>query len=281
MGTIIIGAGISGLMAAHKFSRALVLERGDKNSIMRMINATFYAHEFVPKFAEQKVLVRTVVRGDGTARDYAEKIYGDRNHPVSMDHVDHETNAWKWDSVALLKEVQDHILWKSSVKRIDLHLGRVYVDESPLCSSGFFAFDKLITSVPLPVLLKMVGWSADMPFKSDPIWLMDDLTMAKDIPPEGEQHVIYYPDLSVPYYRSNQMGGSNIIEFEYSDRMVTDVVRKRGVALRPGKIWPHPDAGELVQRLKHYNTFCIGRYACWEPKMLSNHAWRAIQEIEV
>lgn len=280
MGTIIIGAGISGLMAAHKFPLALILERGDEDSVMPMINATFYAHEFVPKFAEQEIMVRTVIRGDGTAQDYAEKIYGDRNHPVSMEHVDYEIKAWKWNSVALLEKVKGRILWKTNVKRIDLYLGRIYVVDSPLIDTGFFDFDKLITSVPLPVLLRMVGWSVDAPFRSDPIWLFDDVVAAKDMLPEGQQHVIYYPDLSVPYYRSNQMGGTKVIEFEYSNRMAPDYVRRRGVPLHPGKIWPHPEAGELVERLKQYNTFCAGRYACWSPKMLSHHTWKAIQEIE-
>lgn len=282
MGTVIIGGSISGLMAAHRFPVALVIEQGSQTSVMPMLNATFYAHERVPKFAEQEVLVRTVVRGKGTARDYAKKVYGDWDHPVSMDHIEHEIKAWKWDSHALLADVSERILWQTRVVSIDLDRREVYTEGKTTDSYEPFPFHSLIVTIPLPALLRMIGWTCNTHFRSAPIWLQDvDFGNRTSVPPINTQLVTYCPSLDIPYYRSNQMGGSSLIEYEYSDLMVPRHIREgEGRMLRPGKIWPHPQADDLVEKLHHFGVFCVGRYACWEPKMLSHHAWRMLQGME-
>ena len=274
MQIVIIGASISGMMAAARWPDAVLLELGRPEDLAPVMVATFYAHQRVPVFAEEEIEVQTQVVGHGGAREYAFKVYGDPEALVSQSSIRSLSRAWLWDGKALAATIQGRTHFTTPATYIDLNRKLVQT------SHRTFLYDSLIVTAPLPLLLALTGIPMPVqPFRSEPIWLemWPAEEMGYPILPAGRMVVRYFPDMDIPWYRSNQRG--NEVELEYTDRMVPERVRKTGRVLRPGKIWAHPAAASFVALLEQFDVHCLGRYARWEQKWLSHQTWEQIQQM--
>lgn len=263
-GAVILGAGVSGLLAASRWPDARVFER-QSAAVPPVMQATFYSEHRVPVFAEHEIVVYTRYGSVGTPEDYARKVYADPSVPVSAGTFRPWQAAFGWDGRELLAASVGRVAWERTVAVVDV-AGRMLV----LADGERVSYGVLINTIPLPVFLRMAGIECSAPLRSLPIFLRKGRA-AVPIPP-GEQHVVYWPGPERPYYRTSQRGGQLTEEHMHPPAGPVVVVL-------PGKIFPVPSAETLVASLEAEGIICLGRYAEWKPKLLSHQVWGRILDL--
>lgn len=144
-----------------------------------------------------------------------------------------------------------------------------------------------ITTIPMPLLMKMVGWPVAPEFEWRPIVSMTGQLghLKADI-----YQTIYYPDPALPFYRASITGSKLIIEFnpyQEPDLSVIDIVMRdfglpwseRGI----GTIrYSRQEYGKLIDvdartrqefvlaMTDEYNIYSVGRFATWRQLLLDD-----------
>jgi len=256
-------------------------------SIAPVLASVFYAHQPVPGFATKPLRVTTKVLGRNKPRDYAEKVYQNRLLPVSMDSIVPEVQAWQWDFSAVMADLRasgaHRIRWNTKVVGVDWLHSYLHV----MCggTAEVIPYDHLITSAPMPVMLKLAEYSSNStfpPFKSEPIWLRNIPGPEIGKLEDGHIEVTYCSDLDVLWYRRNQRGYN--YEYEFTQRGYDKLgheMRLGMVPLRPGKLQPHDHVLEIREWFKERSIHLVGRYAMWEHKWLSHQTWEQIAEMRL
>lgn len=144
-----------------------------------------------------------------------------------------------------------------------------------------------ITTIPMPVMMKMVGW--DNPgFRWRPVWSMRVELLDVDV-----YQTIYYPEGNVPYYRASITGSQLIVE--YMDEPTTDTNALAGQAVdvmhdfgistegawkmtppkrqEYGKLVPLDKSARqtfILALTDQYNCYSVGRFATWRQILLDD-----------
>lgn len=264
---LVLGAGVSGLLAAARWPNAVVLER-QPASTPPILWATFYSHRYIPKFAERPLTVRTRVAGSGGPAEYALKVYGDSGVPVSLSSVAPVAEMHEWDGRQLLSVADGRVRTECEVAHIDVSARKLV-----LRGGEQVWYDWLISTIPLPSLLRLIGAGEGVAtFRSLPIFLRR--RTAEPAAPAGEQWVTYWPGPEVAYYRTSQRGRQLTEEHLYPCPGPV-------IVLLPGKIFQHSVAAEWVKRLEGDRIISLGRYAEWKPKLLSHQTWERLQQLDL
>lgn len=142
------------------------------------------------------------------------------------------------------------------------------------------AGDSIISTIPMPALMRIVGWQAPE-FKWRPIW-----SLVVDVPTDVHQ-TIYYPG-DEPYYRASITGSELIIEFtqevEAAVAHIASVLSDFGIASNAigGLKIKRQEYGKLIsisdderQRFilhmtDQYRVYSIGRFATWRQILLDD-----------
>lgn len=142
-----------------------------------------------------------------------------------------------------------------------------------------------VSTIPMPVLMKQLGWKDIPKFEFKPIW-----TITCDIPGVNVNQTIYFPDLDVPYYRASFVGSRFIIELirdpgDESAGIFAEVIDYFGIDTKGrfadietksqplGKMLSIDN--ELRKEFMHYatanyNIYSLGRFATWRPILLDD-----------
>lgn len=144
-----------------------------------------------------------------------------------------------------------------------------------------------ISTIPMPALMAMVGWPRQPTFEFREVW---SVTMTIAEPKVDVYQTIYYPDLTVPFYRASFTGSRLIVEFATDPTERDWPTETRGAAEdfgiipttsqfdppryhRYGKLVPLPDRERhefIMAMTDEYNIYSVGRFATWRQILLDD-----------
>ena len=282
---IVIGAGMAGLLAGNMLRRFRPYIWEGKEDLP--IN-----HSALLRFRTEKVGIATAIPFEkvkvNKAIKYDGKLITDPSVFLSNMYSEKVTGAVLPRSIDSLETVERYIAPNNFVHTMATN-----------CNIAFrkrFDFDNwmskqyrtpLISTIPMPALMKMVG-GKDMPdFNFQNIWTQKAVI---DEPECNVHQTIYYPDPTVPYYRISIMGNVIISEFikepsEYIGGHLSNVLYedfgfmpKKLIDLKEskqvyGKIKPIDEnlRKEFVFEMTNkYKIYSVGRFATWRQLLLDD-----------
>lgn len=266
----IIGAGLAGLLAGRFFPQAEIYEAQ---------RALPHNHEAILRFRTnalegfgvplEKVYVRKFAMANNTFVDkpnpyicnmYSQKVTGE----VSSRSIWDLEPGHRWVGPANMTEILARglsITFNHSVGGI-----KQISDREPV-----------ISTIPMPILMDMVGWTDKPKFGFSSIWVISGYIDKVDV-----HQTIYYTDADVPYYRASLVGNRLIIEFitnpteenhpMFIDRVLDDfgingrVFNIKVTQQKFGKIVPIDDGlrKEFIYSMtREHNIYSLGRFATW------------------
>lgn len=270
---IIVGAGLAGLIAAHAWPTAPVLESSAKPRAGHRALLRFRS-EAVGRLTGiefRKVTVRKGIwANDGFqnpairwANLYAQKVVGRLAGDRSIWNLDTSERFIAPDTFydQLVDSVGQRIQWNMNAS---FNMGHV-----------------LVSTAPLPVVLKSLDINAPVEFPRAPIKVTRYRVPGADV-----FQTIYFPERCLNVYRASITGETLIIESvaDLDELDEQEVERAFGLRLEDcdlmesveqkyGKIAPIDDAvrKQLLFRLTHdHNIYSLGRFATWRNILLDD-----------
>lgn len=144
--------------------------------------------------------------------------------------------------------------------------------------------DPIVSTIPMPVMMDMVGWKNKPVFEYNHIWALNTTI----VNPKCNIHqTIYFTDLSNPCYRASIVGDRFIAEFvgQPTNKSLHEVLDYFGLPASTmcddptitkqayGKIVPIDDElrKEFIYTLtREYNIYSLGRFATWRQLVLDD-----------
>lgn len=277
---IVLGAGLSGLLAGALDRRAQLIEaqpnlphnhhavlrfRDDK--ISRALNIPFRRVRVLKGVATAGGVRTEVTPAD--ANRYARKVTGSVTARSILD----------------LRPVDRYIAPPDLIPQLaELCAGRITL-KSPVDAESLRKMDRpLISTIPLPAMLKLLGVEdLDLKFDRAPIRVMKLTVRGADV-----FQTIYFPGEDTPVYRATITGSDMAVEMT-EDGALTQyaleaVLAAFGLELHHaevtkthrqnfGKILPLPDNERkaLLLRLSvDHGVYSLGRFACWRNILLDD-----------
>lgn len=279
---IIVGAGMSGLIASHYFRHRApsVLESqealpNNHGALLRFRSDTVSKTTGIPF---RKMRVRKSIVFDGQ--------FADRCNPFLANMYSLKvTNEVAGRSIWNMEEVDRYIAPTNFIGRAANHQTIVYsrifsptMKPSPM---------PIISTMPMPAMMKMVKWPRIPEFKYREIISIQATFMEPEV---DVAQTIYYPSHDVPYYRASISGNTLIVEFiedpsdDYLD-LIDNICKDFGID-RPvfatcpivkrhkyGKIVPIDDdlrKDFMYHLTREYNIYSLGRFATWRQILLDD-----------
>ena len=270
---IIVGAGLAGLIAAHAWPTAQVLEAAPKPRAGHRALLRFRS-EAVGRLTGiefRKVTVRKGIWADygfqqpaiRWANLYAQKVLGRLVGDRSIWNLETSERFIAPDNLyeQLIDSVGDRISWNTNAS---FHTGQL-----------------LVSTAPLPLVLKQLQIPVPAEFPRAPIHVT-----RWHVPGADVFQTIYFPERGIGLYRASITGDTLIAEsvdpIEEDDEK--EIERAFGVSLincermeaveqKYGKIAPIGDAlrKQLLFRLTHdHNIYSLGRFATWRNILLDD-----------
>lgn len=275
---IIVGAGLAGLIAAHAWPSATIIEaapapRAGHRALLRFRSdavANITGIEF------RKVRVHKGIWSEGrlvqpnicVANRYAQKVLG---------RLGGDRSIWNLESVdrfvapetfyeQLVEAVKLRVFWDTKANLADIRPG-------------------IISTAPLPATLSALGIPHEAQFTRAPITVVRCRVPGADV-----FQTVYFPDAETPMYRASITGDTLIIEAmasgvdvrEWMPRAavlvgrafgIGDLQQQEVVQQEYGKIAPIPDAArkQLLFRLtQQHGIYSLGRFATWRNVLLDD-----------
>lgn len=274
---IIIGAGLSGLIAAHAFPHAEIIESADKahaaHAALLRFRSAAVSHLTGIEF--QQVTVRKGIWHDGAFREpdirlanlYSQKILG---------RIE-SRSVWNLEAVTryiapprfyemMLENVGNRVRWGTAVEKFDSSTGPI------------------ISTIPMPDALGLAGISHEgVDFARAPI-----MVFRFHVPCSSVYQTVYFTDPALPVYRASLTGALMIVEatvkgedpaFNLHDICApfslwpSQLQEETRTVQRFGKISPISDAARksFMFRLTHeHGVYSIGRFATWKNILLDD-----------
>lgn len=273
----IAGAGLAGLVAAHAWPQAAVLEASPQPAAAHRALLRFRTDGVsrLTGIEFRKVRVHKGIWSDGgfvgpnirAANLYAQKVLrgsmrGDRS-------------IWRLEPVE--RFIAPDTLYEQLVEAVGSRISWA----TPVDFEGLRT--TCVSTAPLPVTLKALGIEHDLPFRRSGI-----LVRRWTLPESDVFQTIYYPDEGTAMYRASITGGTLIAEFVDADtsaeRDLALLERSFGIDLsaaqalpvveqKYGKIEPVEEGArkQLLFRLTHnHGIFSLGRFATWRNILLDD-----------
>ena len=271
----IVGAGLAGLIAAHAWPQALVLEsaprpRAGHRALLR------FRSEAVGRLTGiefRRVTVRKGLWAEGEFRApsirwanlYAQKVLGDGR-------LVGDRSIWKLDTVE--RFIAPDNLYEQLIESVG---SRIHWNTNAAFGTG----QVLVSTAPLPVVLRALDIAAPVDFPRASI----RVTRWK-VPGADVFQTVYFPERCLGVYRASITGDTLIAESVAPlDEGDTDELERafgirmedcellEAVEQKFGKIAPVDDAvrKQLLFRLTHeHNIYSLGRFATWRNLLLDD-----------
>jgi hypothetical protein len=281
----ILGAGMAGLIAAHKFRghRPVILEAQkslphNHEALLRFRTNTVGAVTGVP-FRECTVRKGIMFRGTyydacapALANMYSRKVAG----------VINDRSIWNLEQAKRYIAPTDFIETMATPLRVKYDYPVRDID----VLTEFARLGPVISTIPMPAMMRIIGWKDVPQFTSRPIWSVQ-VTLIEPI--VGVYQTIYYPELSLPYYRVSLAGSRLTVEFSQQplvsmEEIMPDILNHFG--LEPaiyqigavkihkyGKIAPINEdlRREFIYTLtREFGVYSLGRFATWRQLLLDD-----------
>ncbi len=283
---IIAGAGLAGLIAGTYF-------RGHKHSIIEKQNQLPHNHHAVLRF---KTDIISQITGIPFRRVFVRKSVVHGVHYLEAPNP-YAANSY---SLKVANGVYDRSIW-------DVEHGHRYLApedfhkilaEDHVINYGINLVtdmmgkeEPVISTIPMPILMDIVGWKDKPQFKFNTIWT---LRCFIEDPHCQAQQTIYFSDIEQPWYRATISGNLFMMEFA-QDPLALDSgkyhIAKEGLDFfglkdatissptiheqRFGKIIPIDEdlRKEFMYTMtREYNVYSLGRFATWRPVLLDDLA---------
>lgn len=280
----IIGAGMAGLLAANMLRRhkPVIFEKKDSlpfnhSAVLRFRNEEVSRATGIPfkKVKVQKAVVdcygRMHTRTDlRLSNMYAQKVTG----RVQLRSV------MNLDPVERFIAPPDFIEQMS--KCVDIQFG------SAIDLDGYKPeFGPVISTMPMPELMKQVGWEPRPRFEFSKVWIV---TAEIESPLVDIYQTIYFPDPKAAIYRASITGNRIILEFiedpcgtlgesvvqrwiSYFGIVPKVLVDEKVVEQKYGKISPIDDRlrkNFIYQQSERSHIYSLGRFATWRNILLDD-----------
>lgn len=277
---IIVGAGLSGIIAGHYFRRLKPIIYEKQNSLPNN-------HSAILRFKTDKVARVTeipFIRGMVRKAIMADDCYADYPNPwlanmYSIKVTGKLTDRSIWDITSGPRYIAPPGFTGQASEALSIEYGKEFNCEpiTPL----------VISTMPMPQLMDVVGWSMKPAFQFRPIWSVQ----VEIVSPEVDVfQTIYYPDPADHQYRASITQSTLIIEFaksmfgsELSDcvEFVLDDFGLHGAEVEVGDIKEHkygkilPIDDELRKQFiytmtREYGIYSLGRFATWKQILLDD-----------
>lgn len=280
----IVGAGLAGLLAAHAWPTARVLEAAPGPAPLHRALLRFRSDAVARLTGTEfrRVHVRKGIWSEGryvpadirVANLYARKVLG---------RVAGERSIWNLAPVD--RFIAPETFYEQLVEQCGarIHWGRSADFSAP-------APGPIISTAPLPVVASALGMDTGaVRFDRAPITVERALVRGADA-----FQTVYFPDPDTALYRASLTGGVLILEYAGALRVAGEVeLAARAMGLDPyeiqvvesveqkyGKITniPDPARKELLFRLTHdHGVYSLGRFATWRNIILDD----VVQDIDV
>ena len=282
---IIYGAGMAGLLAAN---------------LLRRFKPTIYeAQESLPNNHSALLRFRTPDIGSacgvrfkevGVSKSifYEGKIFNESNVFLSNQYSNKVTGAILNRSIDSLENSKRFIAPSDLVEMMATNCKINY--STTISNSEVGKFDitePTISTIPMPVMMNLVGWERIPEFKFKPIWVHRATISDPDV---DVYQTIYYPDKNLTHYRSSVIGNEVIVE--HSEKPLANagptimgVLREdfgidaiklsniKSSEQKYGKILPIDETVRkdfILMLTEKYNIYSLGRFATWRQVLLDD-----------
>lgn len=274
--TLIIGGGVSGIMAQYVFPDSMILDAKsveNANDMTASYGAN-YLWEPIECFESKEVLVMTSVDGRPpefqSIKRYKNKI--GKGHENAEDWNEQFRMLQK-GHIIVKPNFEIKALYSSSVTHVDLD--RRLVEVRTGRERRRIYYDTLISTIPMDILVSLsrlnYRFPVDTVFKCNPIYVRR--TKTRDL--TYVFRVDYISDPTNPVYRS-----SRYLDTVQEESLIPFVGGSN--VLRPGKIYDS-NATELIREHFYSNgVVCVGRYGKWVSDELIHqtfHTLKALKEV--
>lgn len=285
---IIYGAGMAGLLAANMLRRFNPTVREAQASLPdnhgALLRFRSDAVERATGMPFKRVTVHKAVKIDGVLRTsadlrisnmYSQKVSEEVMTRSVMNLTPGERYIAPDDFIATMAA--------GATIEYDQALGS---EDLYACLEGMYG--PVISTVPMPVMMDIVGWEDKPEFHYLPIWSYKARILA---PVTRVYQTVYYPEHELPYYRASITGDQLIIEYTmelkpeegWADAMahVLDDFGIRDAELVEGKV-SYQKYGKLLpidDRLRRvfimmltneYGIYSVGRFATWKQILMDD-----------
>ena len=282
---IIAGAGMAGLIAGNYFQRKATVtiwemqkELPHNHSALLRFKSTVVADAVGIPF--HRVMVhKALVHGEHFV-DFPNPYVCNQ---YSLKTTDKIMERSVWDLSPGYRYIAPSNFIESLAEGLHIEYGRNF---SPGDTSV-----PVISTIPMPIMMKKIGWNPSPYFQKKTIWALNCDLGNTDV---DVYQTIYFSDLETPHYRASIMGNHLTIEFAVDPELCGDlesdvidgIVDFFGIpskactyhnieikAQEYGKIVPIGDEErkEFMYTLtRDYNIYSLGRFATWRQILLDD-----------
>ena len=278
VGTLIIGAGYSGLIVQSKLKsfghNSIIVERGYSNGYTDSDYVIFTKSEFPFSGHPIAVNINRLSSGSGFfQKEYTKKVY---NRELPEDDVklfsgeSERVEGITIDNEYLLKDAR--VYGNIDICSIDHEnktaIGRVL----HLKEKVTIKYDRIISTIPIHRFMKLVDMNFMKKFGLFISYFPIGIQKISSITHDEEMTIDYISDPAIPFYRKQQYG--NNIFYEYCLNRPMDI--RFSAVVVPGKFTKQD--GEIMGRFyecfQEKDIYFAGRFATWDPDFLLDQIWK-------
>lgn len=279
---IIYGAGMAGLLAANILRRLSPVVKEAQSDLPNNHSALLRFR--TPSVGDscgipfRKVFVNKAIKFEG-------KIYTEPDLFFSNSYSEKVTGAVEQRSISDLSPSTRYIAPLDLINSMALNCNIDYDQE--LTPQSLKKTDPMISTIPMPAMMKIVGWQDVPDFRSTEIWTHVGIISDPDV---NVYQTIYYPNPIDDQYRVSIVG--NVVIAEYAKKPNSNPgpsimhflrddfgIRARNIkdpksgSQKYGKILPIDERLRkdfIFYLTKEHNIYSLGRFATWRQLLLDD-----------
>ena len=261
---IIAGAGLAGLIAGNIF-------RNYSPRIIEMQSSLPSNHKAILRFRDHSVSKAT-----GIEFKKVKVRKGIAYNSIKVTGKVQSRSCWNLNDAERFLSPDDFIMRIAKGLKINY---------SETLHKSMFDGQPIISTIPMPAMMDIVGWKDKPEFPYRSIWSC--WCNIKDYDVQVNQ-TIYYPDLKDPYYRASLLGNKLILEYNQEpwqsredvisvlsndfgiDTEVTELHVKKQKYGKISAIDDNLRKEFLYYLTREFNVYSLGRFATWKQIILDD-----------